>query len=141
MLKLVFEPKQNEKNEKIIFEGLAKNTLEKAGISPEETCVPYQFTYKDQKNQVQGGITGFCYCGCIYINMLWVSPEYRGQKLGVSLVNEAEKFGKQQGCTFSTVNTMEWEAPEFYQKLGYEVEFMREGYSDHHKMFFLRKSL
>lgn len=141
MLKLVFEPTQKEENEKIILNGLAEYTLDKTGVSPDIMSNSFHFFYKDEKEEIQAGIIGFCYCGCVYISMLWVHPRYRGQKLGVALVEEAEKLGKQQGCSFSTVNTMEWEAPEFYKKLGYEVEFKREGYADNHIMFFLRKSL
>ena len=33
-----------------------------------------------------------------------------------------------RGCTFATVNTMDWEALPFYQKLGYEVECIRDGF-------------
>jgi hypothetical protein len=36
---------------------------------------------------------------------------------------------------------MDWEALPFYQKLGYEVEFTREGFQKNSKMYFLRKEL
>jgi ribosomal protein S18 acetylase RimI-like enzyme len=41
--------------------------------------------------------------------------------------------------TFSTVNTMDWEALDFYKKLGYEVEFERHGFLKDSIFYFLRK--
>ena len=35
---------------------------------------------------------------------------------------------------------MDWEALGFYQKLGYKVEFQRDGYEHHSTLFFLIKS-
>jgi ribosomal protein S18 acetylase RimI-like enzyme len=42
---------------------------------------------------------------------------------------------------FVTLTTMDWEALPFYRKLGYEVEFVREGYEKNSKMYALRKNL
>jgi len=56
-------------------------------------------------------------------------------------MHEAEKIGVEQGALFVTLNTMDWEALPFYQKLGYSIEFIREGYEKDSKMFMLRKTL
>lgn len=56
-------------------------------------------------------------------------------------MHEAEKVGRNNAASFVTLNTMDWEALPFYQKLGYEVEFTREGYEKESKMFMLRKNL
>lgn len=65
----------------------------------------------------------------------------RYQGWGTKLIHEAENAGREQGTTFATVNTMDWEALPFYQKLGYVIEFTREGYVKDSKMFMLRKDL
>lgn len=52
----------------------------------------------------------------------------------------AEKFGKENGCTFAAVNTMDWEALDFYKTLGYEVEFERHGFQKDSIFYFLRKN-
>ena len=51
-----------------------------------------------------------------------------------------EKLGKEKGCLFSTVNTMDWEALDFYKKLGYQVEFERRGYVNNSIFYFLLKN-
>lgn len=53
----------------------------------------------------------------------------------------SEKIARERKCTFATVNTMDWEALPFYQKLGYSIEFVREGYDKASKMYLLRKEL
>jgi ribosomal protein S18 acetylase RimI-like enzyme len=73
--------------------------------------------------------------------MLWISEEVRHQGWGRKLMEEAEKLGKERKCSFATVNTMDWEALTFYQKLGYTIEFIREGFEHHSIMYFLRKQL
>lgn len=54
---------------------------------------------------------------------------------------EAEKIGRERLCTFAAVDTMDWEALPFYEKLGYSVEFVRKGFENESKMFMLRKNL
>lgn len=56
-------------------------------------------------------------------------------------MKEAEKIGRECGASFVTLNTMDWEGLVFYQKLGYSIEFMREGYDKGSKMYMLRKAL
>ena len=73
--------------------------------------------------------------------MLWLKDELRKQGLGKKLMMEAEKIGYERRCTFSTVDTMDWEALSFYQKLGYSIEFVRKGFERESKMYMLRKEL
>ena len=79
------------------------------------------------------------YYGCLYIDHLWVDEKFRNQRLGTKLVQSAEDLAKQNGCLFSTIDTMDWQALDFYKKLGYEVELERHGYRDDTIMYSLRK--
>ncbi len=79
--------------------------------------------------------------GCLHVDTLWLKAELRHQGLGTKLMNECEKVGRKSKCTFATVFTMDWEALTFYQKLGYQIEFVREGYEKDSKMYLLRKDL
>lgn len=56
-------------------------------------------------------------------------------------MREAEKIGKERGASFVTLNTMDWDGLSFYQKLGYSIEFVREGYDKDSKMYMLRRAL
>lgn len=96
---------------------------------------------KDQKQNVLGGISGTTFYGSLYVDSLWIDFSLRHQGWGTKLMKESEKIGKERGAKFATVNTMDWEALPFYQKLGYSIEFIREGYDNNSKMFMLRKAL
>ena len=65
----------------------------------------------------------------------------RHQHLGTRLIASSECLGKEKGCLLATVNTMDWEALGFYQKLGFKIEFQRTGYLNESTMYFLKKSL
>ena len=88
-----------------------------------------------------GRCNGNTLYGSLYIDQLWVTESLRNIGYGAELINAAEQFGKDKGCTFATVNTMDWEALEFYKKMGYGIEFERHGYSKNSTFYFLRKSL
>ena len=107
-------------------------TLQRLWICAEIVC---------SNENVLGGVKRATYYGCLYVDMLWLKEELRHQGLGTRLMAEAEKIGREHACSFASVNTMDWEALSFYQKLGYEIEFVRDGYEKQSKMYLLRKNL
>lgn len=124
--------------ETLLFNGINAEAFKAKKLSP---IKPFGFSVKDIKGTLCGGITGVTYYGCLYTDMLWVEESHRKEGLGTKLMLQVEQLGKERGCTFATVNTMDWEALLFYQKLGYTIEFVREGFKQFSKLFLLRKSL
>lgn len=136
--KLMYESKPSREDTKILSEGIAAQAkLKKNHIPIEE----FAFFIRDEIPNIIGGLNGAMYYGCLYIDQLWVSEALRGQGYGTQLMQAAEKLGKEKGCLFSTVNTMDWEALDFYKKLGYWIEFERQGYAKESTFYFLRKAL
>jgi len=76
--------------------------------------------YND-KHEIIGGLLGGTYWGWLYINILWVDEKYRKQGIGSRLIEEAELKAKEQGCRYSHVDTMSFQAPKFYKKHHYRV--------------------
>lgn len=126
------------KDEEVLFQGISEEAFQAKGLGKIRR---FGIFIKNNNEEVIGGVTGFSYYGCLYIDMLWIQKEKRHLGYGTELVLEAEKIGKQRNCSFTTVNTMDWEALPFYQKLGYEIEFTREGYDKNSKLYFLKKKL
>ncbi|MEN9343246.1 MAG: blasticidin-S acetyltransferase [Chlamydiota bacterium] len=124
--------------EEVLYHGISERAFQAKGLSP---ICPFSIFIKDQKEQVLGGASGTLFYGSLYVDSLWVNETLRNQGWGKKLMQEAEKIGKEKGARFVTVNTMDWEALPFYQKLGYAIEFTREGYDKNSKMFMLRKVL
>ena len=100
----------------------------------------FAFFIRDENNKICGGCNGDILYGCLYISTLWVERSLRGKGYGTELMLSAEKLGKEKGCLFSAVNTMDWEALGFYQKLGYQIEFERHGFLKDSVFYFLRKN-
>lgn len=125
-------------HEEILFRGISEEAFHAKGLPP---IRPFSIFIKDQKQNVLGGICGTTFYGSLYVDSLWIAPSLRHQRWGTKLMQEAEKIGKERSVKFITVNTMDWEAFPFYKKLGYSVEFIREGYDKNSKMFMLRKAL
>ena len=102
---------------------------------------PFAFFIKNFEKAILAGAKGVSLYGCLYVDLLWVSPELRRLGLGSKLMHACERLAQERGCAFVILTTMDWEALPFYQKLGYEVEFVREGYEKNSKMYALRKNL
>lgn len=124
--------------ETILFEGIVQAAAMTKGMS---RIRPFAFFIKNPHKEILAGAKGVSLYGCLYVDMLWVVPEMRHRGMGSQLINACEKLGCERQCTFVSLTTMDWEALPFYQKLGYEIEFVREGYEKNSKMYLLRKNL
>jgi ribosomal protein S18 acetylase RimI-like enzyme len=124
--------------EDILYQGISENAFQKKGLPPME---PFSIILKDQNQKILGGLSGVIFYGSLYVDSLWVDETIRGQDWGTKLMKESEKMGREHGVKFINLNTMDWEALPFYQKLGFSIEFIREGYEGNSKMFLLRKNL
>lgn len=122
----------------LLFTGVNAAAQQTKGMQPMQG---FSLAVKDATDQIVGGANGVIYYGCLYVDMLWIDKAARDLGIGSRLMQKAEELARQNKATFATVNTMDWEALKFYQKLGYEVEFTREGYDKDSKMFMLRKAL
>lgn len=79
--------------------------------------------------------------GQMFIKYLFVEKDYRGQGIGTLLLNHALNYAKKLNCAFIYLETLNFQAPLFYQKFGFEVEFKRDGYDSGVCYYYLRKNL
>lgn len=49
-----------------------------------------------------------------------MKTENRNKGIGRKLITEAEKEAKNRNCRFISLDTFSFQAPEFYEKLGFE---------------------
>ncbi|MGK5594529.1 MAG: GNAT family N-acetyltransferase [Parachlamydiaceae bacterium] len=136
--RIAYTSSASEKDLSLLFSGINDEAAKQREMKPIQT---FGLFIRDSEEAIIGGANGIFYYGCLYIDMLWVKQEFRHQGWGSKLMREAEKKGLQNLCSFATVNTMDWEALPFYQKLGYQIEFERTGYSQGARMYLLRKPL
>jgi ribosomal protein S18 acetylase RimI-like enzyme len=60
--------------------------------------------------------------------ILCVSESTRKQGWGRKLMEMAEDEARKKGCSVAYTNTFPWQAPGFYEKLGYTVYGKLEGF-------------
>lgn len=134
---LSFESNPNQEDIQVLGNAIMKQATQKKGFNPLDF---FSFFIRNADNTIVGGCNGCALYGCLYIDQLWVSDLLRKQGWGAALIEAALQYGKENGCTFATVNTFDWEALGFYQKLGFKIEFERHGFLKDSVFYFLRKN-
>ena len=95
----------------------------------------------EEDGNILGVITGRAYYNEVHIGDLIVASSVRKGGIGSKLVRAVEDNYRGKGYDKITLTTFGFQAPEFYKKLGYEVEFVREDKDPKLSKFFLAKQL
>ena len=74
---------------------------------------------RDASGLVIGGLRGGFLVEWLKLDVMAVSPDHRNSGIGRRLVAKAERMASGRGCLRSYVDTMSYQAPGFYTKLGY----------------------
>jgi ribosomal protein S18 acetylase RimI-like enzyme len=94
----------------------------------------------EDDGDIAGVIVGRAYYNEVHIGDLIVGKDYRRAGVGSKLVAAVEEAYKGKGYEKIALTTFGFQAPEFYKKLGYELEFIREDAEPKlSKYFYLKK--
>ena len=99
------------------------------------------FVAEARDGTVIGAITGRAYYNEVHIGDLIIAENHRRTGLGRRLVRAVEDAYQDKGYTVVTLSTFGFQAPEFYKKLGYTVEFVRRHINPKLDKYFLAKEL
>ena len=86
-------------------------------------------------------MTAGIFWGQLHIKNVLVQKDFRGQGIATRLMQSAHVYGLEQGCSFSFLETMSFQAEEFYKKLGYQSELRRAGYRENTAFIYMKKDL
>ncbi len=138
MLKIIRDDNPKSDDIQILNDGIIEYARQQRNHKPFRS---FAFFIQDDSDKIKGGCHGVILYGCLHVDSLWVHESLRGHGYGKKLMAEVENTAKANHCPFVTVFTMDWEALDFYKKIGFYVEFERHGYDKNSIFYFLRKDL
>lgn len=90
--------------------------------TPDEREIPLHVWAVDEAGGLAGGLVGHTWATWLHVTYLWVDERVRGAGLGSHLLSRAERIASDdRGCQAARLETWDFQAPEFYKRLGYEV--------------------
>jgi ribosomal protein S18 acetylase RimI-like enzyme len=122
-----------------IYAGFKEHALECVGVSEFNSF--QNFYTLDKQENLQGIVVVQLFWGTLYIKYLFVTKPYRRKGLGTSLIEKALNYGADNNCKFVFVETMSFQAIDFYKKFGFYKEFVRHGFSNGVSVHYLKKEL
>ena len=96
---------------------------------------------RDAAGQVVGGLFGHSGMGWLYVDYLWLDRAQRGAGLGAALMAQVEEEARRRGCVGLFLYTYSFQAPDFYQKQGFQFMGVLDDCPPGHQRIYLKKSL
>jgi GNAT superfamily N-acetyltransferase len=137
-LRVVLEESPDANDARVVREGLLQFNRALIG-DPEETQLGV--FARDGSGRVVGGLLGHVKWKWLYVAKLWLPDELRGRGVGTRVMREVEQYARRRACHGIYLDTFEYQALPFYEKLGYEQFGVLEGYPPGYRQYHLRKAL
>ncbi|VVQ08340.1 GNAT family N-acetyltransferase [Pseudomonas fluorescens] len=137
-MKLRIEQSQNPTDEErqAILLPLRAYNAQQAGVSTPELVA---LLLRDESGEILGGLHGRVFYQWLYIDLLSVPEQARGQGIGSTLMQMAEDLAREKACIGVWLDTFDFQAPAFYRKLGYSELGQIADYPPGHKRYFFQK--
>jgi ribosomal protein S18 acetylase RimI-like enzyme len=74
---------------------------------------------RDADGRLVGGLVGTTYWDWLHIDNLWLDEALRGCGWGRRLLETAERVAVRRGCRGVWLDTRSFQAPAFYERMGY----------------------
>ena len=135
-IELTQEP--TEEQRQAILQPLIEYNDAQTGGSKSE---PFALMVKDQNGEILGGLYGRMIFRWMFIELLSVPEQGRGQGIGSKLMAQAEALAREKNCYGLWLDTFDFQAPEFYRKLGFSQFGEIVDYPPGHKRHYFQKRL
>ena len=94
---------------------------------------------KDDASSIVGGALGEIGCDWLYLRILVVQENLRGQGIGSKILKVFEQEGQKQECVGVHLETLEFSAQSFYEQHGYTVFAIQKNYPKGYSRYFMQK--
>jgi ribosomal protein S18 acetylase RimI-like enzyme len=143
----LFEELSDEKRESVCsmlrdFNRAGNPIFYAARELPENLPRPLNIIACDAEKSVVGGLLAETQFAWLKISILVVAESARRDGIGRRLMDLAEREAANRGCEYAYLDTMDFQAPDFYCKLGYQIAGKIDNWdSQGHTKFFFTKRL
>jgi GNAT superfamily N-acetyltransferase len=96
---------------------------------------------RDENGDIVGGLWGRTALGWLYVEVLAVPEHLRRRGIGTELMSRAESEAIARGCHSAWLDTFEWQARGFYERLGYSCFGELNDYPRGFSRYFMKKVL
>jgi len=128
----------DEETRKAVLAPLVEYNASQAGPSQNR---PLAVLVKDDQGAVIGGLWGHTGYDWLFTQLLVVPAALRGRGVGTEIMQLAEREAAQRGCHGAWLDTFEFQAKGFYERLGYECFGELPNYPKGYARFFMKKAL
>ena len=135
-LRLTIPEDPSEADREAVLAPLRAYNIARAG---DPNIQPVAVLLTDEDGGHVGGLWGKCAFDWLYVELLVVPEEYRGSNYGKALMEQGERIARANGCIGIWLDTFEFQARGFYEKLGFQVFGTLDDHPAGQKHFFLRK--
>jgi GNAT superfamily N-acetyltransferase len=84
-----------------------------------EPSRPVAILLRDGVGDVQGGAWGVSYYDWLFVDLLYLPEALRGQGWGARIMRAVEREAVRRGCVGVWLDTMDFQAPDFYPRFGF----------------------
>lgn len=133
---IVSEDSPTSEDINVVRQGLGQFNRATGGLANHKSLTLF---VRDATGQTVGGLLGFTLGTWLHIEILWLDERIRGNGHGRRLLRRAEDEARTRGCHVVDVRTFDFQAPQFYEKQGYERFGQLRQVGEKHTMHFFRK--
>lgn len=104
---------------------------------------PKEFTFfvHSERRELVGGLLGSTHWNHFFVAAVFVHEQFRRAGIGRELMKRAEALALAQGYDAIYLDTFDFQAPDFYEKLGFTVFGKLPDYPTGHQRFYLVKPI
>jgi GNAT superfamily N-acetyltransferase len=113
---LVFETEPRPEDVRVLEDSLYRFNVEATGI---DDGTLFGMFLRGPDGSVVGGISGWMWAGTCHVQLLFVPEAARRRGEGTQLMSAVEKEARSRGCDEIVLATYDFQAPAFYEKLGF----------------------
>lgn len=122
-----------------ILKPLRAHNLSRAGDPEPETIA---LVVRDEEtDEIIGGLYGEIFYRWFFIELLAIPEQTQGQGTGSRLIGMAEEVARERGCVGLWLDTFDFQAPSFYERLGFSKFGTLDDFPPGHQRFFMQKRL